>query len=163
MPRGKKKSATESVVAEVATKTAASAKKAGKPRTTKAKAASTTNKTASKTTKKTVKKTETAAPKAKASSPKATAKPTKKTSVDKKSTSTPKRTTRKSTKSTGDQVIIQGKSEYTLAEITEMCKKAYRNGTKKQIKTINVYIKAEKNALKAYYVVNDSIDGSIDL
>lgn len=44
-----------------------------------------------------------------------------------------------------------------------MCKKAYRNGTKKQIKRIKIYIKAEKSTLKAYYVVNDSINGSVTL
>lgn len=163
MPRGKRKSAAESVVAEVATETAVSAKKAGKP-ATKAKAAPTAKKSAAKTAK-TVKKTEnkTAAPKTKVTAPKAAAKPAKKTAAAKTTTPTPKRVAKKSTKSTGDQVIVQGKNEYTFAEVTEMCKKAYRNGTKKQIKTIKVYIKAEKSNLKAYYVVNDSINGSVDL
>jgi len=42
-------------------------------------------------------------------------------------------------------------------------KDAYRGGTRKQVKSIKVYVKAEKNQLKAYYVVNDSVDGSVDL
>lgn len=60
-------------------------------------------------------------------------------------------------------MILQGNSEYTFAEITEMCKKAYRNGTKKQIKTIKIYVKAENNTLMAYYVVNETQNGSVKL
>lgn len=60
-------------------------------------------------------------------------------------------------------MILQGKGEYTFAEIAELCKKAYRNGTKKQVKSIKIYVKAEKSALIAYYVVNDSINGSVTL
>lgn len=154
MPRGKKKSVAESVVAEVTTENAATTKKVGKPRTaTKAKTATASKKTATKT----------ASPKTKTTANKTATKPTKKTATNKTTTPSPKRTTKKSTNNTGDQVILQGKGEYTFSEITELCKKAYRNGTKKQIKSIKVYIKAEKNNLKAYYVVNDSINGSVDL
>ena len=149
MPRGKKKSVTESVVAEVTTENSTTTKKVGKPRTTKAKTATALKKTATKT----------AAPKTKATA----TKPTKKTAAAKTTTPSPKRVTKRSTNSTSNQVIVQGKNEYAFSEITELCKKAYRNGTKKQIKSIKIYIKAEKNNLKAYYVVNDSINGSVDL
>ncbi len=69
-----------------------------------------------------------------------------------------------SSKTNSDEVRIQsGDKDYTLSEITEKCKDAYRGGTRKQIKSIKVYVKAEKNQLKAYYVVNDSADRSVDL
>ncbi len=50
-----------------------------------------------------------------------------------------------------------------MSDITEMCKNDYRGGTRKQIKSIKVYIKAENNVVRAYYVVNDSASGHIDL
>lgn len=161
MPRGKK-STTEKVVAEVANETAAPAKKARKS-AIKAKATPTTDKTAAKTTKKTVKKaeTKTTAPKTKPTSPKAAAKITKKTATAK--TSAP-RSVKKTAKGKSDEVFIQSSGkDYTLSEITQICKDAYRGGTRKQIKSIKVYVKAEKNKLVAYYVVNDSINGSVDL
>lgn len=161
MPRGKKSTA-EKVVAEVANETAAPAKKARKS-ATKAKAAPTTGKTAAKTTKKTVKKaeTKTTVPKTKSTSPKAAAKITKKTATAK--TSAP-RSVKKTAKSKSDEVFIQSSGkDYALSEITKICKDAYRGGTRKQIKSIKVYVKAEKNKLVAYYVVNDSINGSVDL
>ncbi len=78
--------------------------------------------------------------------------------------STNKTASKKSTKSKSDEVVFQSSDkEYTLSEITELCKSAYRGGTKKQIKSIKVYVKAENNQLKAYYVVNDSVNGSVDL
>ncbi len=48
-------------------------------------------------------------------------------------------------------------------EIRKKCKDACCDGTRKQIKSIKDYIKAEKNQLKAYHVVNGSVDEPIDL
>ncbi len=190
MPRGKKKIDNENVSAQAATKPTAQAAPTKKPRATKAKAAQTAAKSADKPVKKTTKKaaapkaavptaaksTATTAkknvrksvnkvetPKVEAAAPKAVSKSEKKTTSKKAAAPAPKRTVRKSAKGTGDQVILQGNSEYTFAEITEMCKKAYRNGTKKQIKTIKIYVKAEKNTLMAYYVVNETQNGSVKL
>lgn len=71
---------------------------------------------------------------------------------------------KKTAKGKSDEVFIQSSGkDYTLSEITETCKNAYRGGTRKQIKSIKVYVKAESNQLKAYYVVNDKISGSVDL
>lgn len=128
-----------------------------KPRTTKAKTAPTAAKSANKTTKKVTKKEEvqTAAPKVEV---KIEEKIAKKSAAPVK-----KRTPRKSAKGAVNQVVLQGNSEYSFDEITELCKKAYRNGTKKQIKSIKIYIKAENNMLKAYYVVNDSVNGSVEI
>lgn len=53
-----------------------------------------------------------------------------------------------------DIFLIQGAGEHTVSEVTELCKAAYRNGTRKQIKNIDVYVKAENGELRAYYVVN---------
>lgn len=184
MPRGKKKIDNENVSAQAATKPTAQAAPTTKPRTTKAKAAQTVAKSADKPVKKTTKKS--AAPKAAVppaakstattaknnvrksvnkveATPKAVSKSEKKTTSKKAAAPAPKRTVRKFAKATGDQVILQGNSEYTFAEITEMCKKAYRNGTKKQIKTIKIYVKAENNTLMAYYVVNETQNGSVKL
>ena len=73
-------------------------------------------------------------------------------------------TAKKTAKGKSDEVVFQsGDRDYTLSEITEVCKNAYRGGTRKQIKSIKVYVKAENNQLKAYYVVNDDISGSVDL
>lgn len=73
-------------------------------------------------------------------------------------------TAKRTAKSKADEVVIQsGEKDYALSEITQLCKDAYRGGTKKQIKSIKVYVKAEKNKLKAYYVVNGSVNGSVNL
>ena len=53
-----------------------------------------------------------------------------------------------------DIFLIQGAGEHTVSEVTDLCKAAYRNGTRKQIKNIDVYVKAENGELRAYYVVN---------
>lgn len=190
MPRGKKKTENEKISAQAATKPTAQAAPTKKPRTTKAKATPTAAKSADKPVKNTTKKT--VAPKAAAVPPdakpaataakknvrksvnkvetpkveataKAASKSEKKTTSKKAAAPASKRTVRKSAKGTGDQVILQGNGEYTFAEITEMCKKAYRNGTKKQIKSIKIYVKAENNTLMAYYVVNETQNGSVKL
>ena len=73
-------------------------------------------------------------------------------------------TAKKTAKGKSDEVVFQSSDkEYTLSEITEACKSAYRGGTRKPIKSIKIYVKAENNQLKAYYVVNDDISGSVDL
>jgi hypothetical protein len=41
---------------------------------------------------------------------------------------------------------------YTADEIAEKCKEAYRAGTKKQVRTLEVYVNAAE--AKAFYVVN---------
>ena len=64
-----------------------------------------------------------------------------------------------------DVFVIQSNGkEYTNDDIVELCKAAYRNGTRKQVKSCDVYLKAENNGLRAYYVINGNADGSfIDL
>ena len=103
---------------------------------------------------------------AKKADPKATKKAASNT-VKKTSATTAKSkkpVAKKTAKGKSDEVLIQSSGkDYTLAEITETCKNAYRGGTRKQIKSIKVYVKAEGNQLKAYYVVNDSISESVDL
>ena len=152
-------------------KKATTAKSSSKTRTTKKAANSVTTvetgvlksavvesaeKEAKKSTAKTAKK---AAPK---TTKKATSNSAKKTSAA--ATGVKKPAVKKTAKGKSDEVLIQSSGkDYTLAEITETCKNAYRGGTRKQIKSIKVYVKAESNQLKAYYVVNDSISGSVDL
>ncbi|MBD5156136.1 MAG: hypothetical protein HDT13_00615 [Butyrivibrio sp.] len=88
----------------------------------------------------------------------------KKTATPKTAAPTPKRSVKKTANGKSDEFVIQSNGkDYSLSEITQMCKDAYRGGTRKQIKSIKVYVKAEKNKLKAFYVVNDSINGSVDL
>ena len=64
-----------------------------------------------------------------------------------------------------DVFVIQSNGkEYTNDDIVELCKSAYRNGTRKQVKSCDVYLKAENNGLRAYYVINGNADGAfIDL
>lgn len=93
-------------------------------------------------------------------------KPVKKAApkTEKKATAAPVKNNKVTAKSKADEVVIQsGEKDYTLSEITQLCKDAYRGGSKKQIKSIKVYVKAEKNKLIAYYVVNDSANGSVNL
>ena len=112
-------------------------------------------KEAKESTAKTAKK---AAPK---TTKKATTNTAKKTSAT--VTESKKPAVKKTAKGKSDEVVFQSSGkDYTLAEITETCKNAYRGGTRKQIKSIKVYVKAEGDRLKAYYVVNDSISGSVD-
>ncbi|MGN0638146.1 MAG: DUF6465 family protein [Huintestinicola sp.] len=63
-----------------------------------------------------------------------------------------------------DIFLIQGAGEHTVTDITELCKADFkvRNG-RKHIKSIDVYVKAENNELKAYYVVNGNPEGFIVL
>lgn len=64
-----------------------------------------------------------------------------------------------------DVFVIQSNGkEYSLADIQEACKAAYRNGTRKQVKSCDVYLKAENGGLRVYYVINSKADGAfIDL
>lgn len=181
MPRGKNSktaSAASKTVAEPIKEAAAAEKAsvkstAGRKKSATAKAAATKSAaktTAAKKTAATVKAAKTDAKKAAATAPKtekkAAAKPkTSAASGAVKTTAAPKKSTvRKTAKAKSDEVVFQsGDKDYTLAEITQLCKDAYRGGTRKQIKSIKVYVKAEKSKLKAYYVVNDSVNGSVDL
>lgn len=48
--------------------------------------------------------------------------------------------------------------KYNYSDIIEKCKAAYKDGSRKQIKSISVYVNT--NDSKAYYVVNGKADGS---
>lgn len=76
-----------------------------------------------------------------------------------------KRTYNKKAKSDkAENIVIQSSgNDYSMSDITEMCKNDYRGGTRKQIKSIKVYIKSENNNIRAYYVINDKASGYIDL
>ena len=54
-----------------------------------------------------------------------------------------------------------GGNEYDTAAIVEAVKAAYKAENKSAIKTLSVYIKPEENA--AYYVVNDKVNGKVDI
>ena len=64
-----------------------------------------------------------------------------------------------------DVFLIQSNGkDYTMDAIKEACKEAYKNGTRKHVKSIDVYLKAENGGLRAYYVINGKADGAfIDL
>lgn len=83
--------------------------------------------------------------------------------TEKKKRAYNKKTKTTKTAKTEDVIIQSSGNEYSMSDITEMCKNDYRGGTHKQIKSIKVYIKAENSAVRAYYVVNDSTSGHIDL
>lgn len=131
---------------------------AEKADSTKTVAVTETNKEAPKTTKKAATNTANKSIAAKTKiSVDATAKKTA-------ATDSKKRTVKKTANGKSDEVLFQSSGkDYTLSDITETCKNAYRGGTRKQIKSIKVYVKAEGNQLKAYYVVNDNISGLVDL
>lgn len=59
-----------------------------------------------------------------------------------------------------DVFVIQSNGkDYTMDDIKEACKEAYKNGTRKHVKSIDVYLKAENGGLRAYYVINGKADG----
>ena len=58
-----------------------------------------------------------------------------------------------------DIFLIQGAGEHTVADITELCKADYKNGSRKHVKSIDIYVKAENGELRAYYVVNGNPEG----
>ena len=64
-----------------------------------------------------------------------------------------------------DVFVIQSSGkDYTMEDVKEACKEAYKNGTRKHVKSIDVYLKAENGGLRAYYVINGKADGAfIDL
>jgi len=66
----------------------------------------------------------------------------------------------KTTDKPGDFIIQSGSNEYSIENIKEMCAKAYRGDTRKQIKTIDIYLKFEDGAFRAYYVINGKADGA---
>lgn len=112
--------------------------------------------------KKTTTKKEAAPAKAKSaakSSSKTSAKSTSKPAAKPSAKSTAKSAVKDST------FLIQSNGkDYTVEDIKEVCKAAYRNGTRKQIKSCDVYLKVENGSLKAYYVINGKADGAfIDL
>ena len=58
-----------------------------------------------------------------------------------------------------DVFLIQGIGEHTVADITELCKADYKNGSRKRVASIDIYVKAEHGELRAYYVVNGNAEG----
>ena len=64
-----------------------------------------------------------------------------------------------------DVFLIQSSGkDYTMDDVKEACKEAYKNGTRKHVKSIDVYFKVENGGLRAYYVINGKADGAfIDL
>ncbi|MDD6992143.1 MAG: DUF6465 family protein [Oscillospiraceae bacterium] len=58
-----------------------------------------------------------------------------------------------------DIFLIQGAGEHTVADITELCKADYKNGSRKHVKSIDIYVKSENGELRAYYVVNGNPEG----
>lgn len=58
-----------------------------------------------------------------------------------------------------DVFLIQGIGEHTVADITELCKADYKNGSRKRVSSIDIYVKAEHGELRAYYVVNGNAEG----
>lgn len=61
-------------------------------------------------------------------------------------------------------VIVTYPKDYSMEEIKEACKAAYKNGTRKHVQSVDVYLKAENGNLRAYYVINGNADGAyIDL
>ncbi len=52
-------------------------------------------------------------------------------------------------------------AEYDVAAIVEAAKADFKNNNKSAIKSISVYIKPEDG--KAYYVVNDNVNGEVAL
>ncbi len=151
----KKKSIVQSAVetvAEIAGADSAEAAKLGETVAALAKGAEESKKPAAK---KTAAKKTAAKPAAKKTDAKKTdAKPAAKTAA-KKTADKPaaKKAAESAAKKSALPIEFQCKGgNYTGEQIVEMCKAAYRNGTKKQIRTIEVYIKASKS--KAYFVVN---------
>lgn len=73
--------------------------------------------------------------------------------------------TKKTADKSEDKFVIQSNGkDYSMEEIKEACKAAYKNGTRKHVKSIDVYLKAENGNLRAYYVINGNADGAyIDL
>lgn len=151
---------TEKAVTEAPTTTNTAAKPAPKKETKKAKSTAekkTVKKSAAKKT-----NAESVVEKKKAGRPKKEAVPQKEVAADKKSAKVPTKVDTNTVKNTF--VLQSNGKDYTFEEITELCKKAFRNGTKKNIKTIDVYVKPENDGLRAYYVANGIADGSyIDL
>ena len=73
--------------------------------------------------------------------------------------------TKKTANKAEDKFVIQSNGkDYSMEEIKEVCKAAYKNGTRKHVKSVDVYLKAENGNLRAYYVINGNADGAyIDL
>ena len=62
-----------------------------------------------------------------------------------------------------EEIVLQfGQNEITIPEISAKVKDSYKNGgSTEPIRELKIYVKPEEN--KAYYVINGSIDGSVDL
>ncbi len=62
-----------------------------------------------------------------------------------------------------EEMVLQfGENEISTAAISDKVKSSYQEGgATAEIKGIKIYVKPEDN--KAYYVINDEIEGSVDL
>ncbi len=85
------------------------------------------------------------APKAEAKTEKAAKKPAAKKNAEKPAE-------KKAADKTSKVVIQFAGKEFNSEEIVEKCKAAYKGDSRKQVKTIDVYVKPEES--RAYYVVN---------
>ena len=86
-------------------------------------------------------------------------KPAEKKPVEKKPVAKAEKPAVKKASAKAEKLVIQfADKEYDYADIIEKCKAAYKGDTKKQIKTIDVYVKPEES--KAYYVVNGKAEGA---
>ena len=88
----------------------------------------------------------------------------KKTAATAKKTETAAKKTTTAAKAAEIKVVTKiqfGGCEFDASEIAEKAQAAFKEESKDAIKSVNVYIKPEDNA--AYFVVNDTFEGKIDL
>lgn len=72
-----------------------------------------------------------------------------------------KSTAKKAAESKEDVFVIQSRGvDYTIADIKEMCIKAYKGDTRKRVKNIDIYVNCDNDGAKAYYVVNGNAEGA---
>ena len=105
----------------------------------------------------TAKKTATTAAKKTASAAKKTATAAKKTAA----TAAKKAPAKKAAEKKVVTVVEFADKQVNVEAVAEACKADFKANNKGTVKTLNVYIKPEDNA--AYYVVNDTVNGKVDL
>ena len=110
--------------------------------------------------------TSVAKPKTRRKTPAKAVKETKSSATAAEIAEAPKqKATKKTADKAEDKFVIQSNGKgYSMEEIKEACRAAYKNGTRKHVKSVDVYLKAENGNLRAYYVINGNADGAyIDL
>ena len=108
------------------------------------------------------KKTETAAAEKSAAAKKTTAKAAPKAAAKKAAPAKKAAAPAKKTSAAKEVAKIQFDGcEFDVAEVVEKAKADYKANNKAAVKTVTVYIKPEEKA--AYYVVNDKVQGKVDL